>query len=156
MYVSKCARIYCLYQGVKYIHMCIVHIVCMFTTLNAYVCIVCMCMYVYIPIVYLHTDTNRYKQIQTIQTHRSNIRIHTIQTDTYTLSNTYIQCPAFFGASQIHEIAYRIGVQLWNRRGAAENTASWKKKSLPFFRGLQILDASVELKRQRLARYNLR
>jgi hypothetical protein len=39
------------------------------------------------------------------------------------------KCAAFLGASQNHEIAYRIGVQLRNTREAVEISTSSKKKS---------------------------
>ena len=58
----------------------------------------------------------------------------------------------FLRASQNHEIAYRIGVKLQNRRELFKISASPKKKSLAAFGGLQLMDARVEPERLRSAR----
>jgi len=62
----------------------------------------------------------------------------------------------FLRASQNHEIAYRIGVKLQNRRELFKISASPKKKSLAASGGLLLIDARVEPERLRSARKRYR
>ena len=61
-------------------------------------------------------------------------------------------CAEFVGASQNHEIACRIGVQIRNTREPVDIRASLKKKSLAFLGCLQRIGARIELERLRMAR----
>ena len=107
---------YCLYLGVKYIHICTVHIVCISTPPNAYVCIVCIVcigMYPYLPILYIHTDTYGYRQYRHIQAIQEYIQYIQIHTDTYRYCR-YIHIHTIYTDTYVYESRKTIQTDTYN------------------------------------------